>query len=970
MMGSKAQKYHFNLSKFFVTQSNFFDGELQKKPHVRKCMEQPWQQTKAELWDEVTDTLCNLDFIQAKAAAKLTYALVKDYHLALDGLPEYQIEKEKDRNRQERMDKYTRDLIACAKGDIEIGELEIPESIIPWTQEKIHAEIKRIKNNPQRVNKLKDFINFLGHEADNLQKYASEFSYFSVQQAWNWTDDGSVGIAANKESYKGAGCLLLKLNQTRPSWDPMPLVRKKVSYQENHLRKCNITPDAKYAVVKDDTNFATVDLISGEIISIVKTDLKSNATLSACVSLDCKYAALGFNEEIIYWSLQDKKEIKRISIPDDRKDFIDNDDLKKNERRSISHNFTNSLGISADRQILISGHKDNSVRIWNIGNGEQTRVLSNSLGDAIVNVRCDGRWAISASNNSLDSKIIIWDLAKDVIIANLKCYQAISALSFTPDLKYIIYGTYKGLLSIFESVSKTVTEIDIGETGIIRPLEITADGRFAIFCNNKRSNELCIWDLLNKKLNKTLRTRTSITDAKITPDGRIVVLLDGENNVIVWDLEKGFENENKKSKHDGVVEKVSINTDGTYALSSSFDETLIIWNFRTGDVLKIFGGHTSTIISFDISNDNRRIVTSGAWDFTIIIRDLNDQSCIKIENAHNHIINIVYITPDNNRVVSCSDDQTVAIWDIESGHIINRIKDFNSWVRKFELTPDGKYAVAADKKILVHNLDSGKIVSIYNYEIESIACFKILPDGKAALIIHRNGKIAIWSILTGKIIAIHHIIHESRIPVINISWSGKTALLSFLDFSVRRINIKTGKLDQVFIGHNNYVIDIQTFSNDKYFVSCGLDKKLILWDIEEAKKLAVYPNRSKYKSLNINTKGIITGDQGGDVIMLDLRNKYGLINEGIVTLKSIWNFESQQYQSLSADCPFCGHGFAPPALVLATIEKITKKARLRPEQSPCVELPDEAREEPGLLSDCPKCGETLKFNPFIAGGDL
>jgi len=54
---------------------------------------------------------------------------------------------------------------------------------------------------------------------------------------------------------------------------------------------------------------------------------------------------------------------------------------------------------------------------------------------------------------------------------------------------------------------------------------------------------------------------------------------------------------------------------------------------------------------------------------------------------------------------------------------------------------------------------------------------------------------------------------------------------------------------------------------------------------------------------------------------------------------------------------------------LATIEEISKKAGLRPEQSPCLELPDEAWEEPGLLGNCPNCGEALKFNPFIAWGD-
>lgn len=82
-----------------------------------------------------------------------------------------------------------------------------------------------------------------------------------------------------------------------------------------------------------------------------------------------------------------------------------------------------------------------------------------------------------------------------------------------------------------------------------------------------------------------------------------------------------------------------------------------------------------------------------------------------------------------------------------------------------------------------------------------------------------------------------------------------------------------------------------------------------------------------------------------------------------------WDFELQKYQSYSADCLICGYRFTPPTSVMDTIAKITKKAGLKPEQLSCLELPDHYWEDPGLLSTCPKCGEALKFNPFIAGGD-
>lgn len=125
--------YHTNLSHYFKAQILFFDGDNQKQTNIRRCMELPFQQTKAGLWDEVTDTICNLDFIQAKAVAKMTYDLVKDFNDVLEVIPDNAENIRQEKTRKARMDKYTRDLIACSKGEITADELEVPESIIPWS---------------------------------------------------------------------------------------------------------------------------------------------------------------------------------------------------------------------------------------------------------------------------------------------------------------------------------------------------------------------------------------------------------------------------------------------------------------------------------------------------------------------------------------------------------------------------------------------------------------------------------------------------------------------------------------------------------------------------------------------------------------------------------------------------------------------------------------------------------------------
>jgi hypothetical protein len=69
--------------------------------------------------------------------------------------------------------------------------------------------------------------------------------------------------------------------------------------------------------------------------------------------------------------------------------------------------------------------------------------------------------------------------------------------------------------------------------------------------------------------------------------------------------------------------------------------------------------------------------------------------------------------------------------------------------------------------------------------------------------------------------------------------------------------------------------------------------------------------------------------------------------------------------SITATCDACGYGFPAPPPVLETVNAIARDAGLGARGSPCLKLAAEAWNEPGLISECPKCHEPLKFNPFV-----
>jgi hypothetical protein len=108
-MHGKEKQYHQILAEYFSAQPLFLDDK-KEKPNKRKCIEQSFQQTKGEMWEDLSGTLCDLSFIEAKSANGMTYDLINDYSSALRVLPEAKEEAKKG-DEQQRRDMLTSSLL-------------------------------------------------------------------------------------------------------------------------------------------------------------------------------------------------------------------------------------------------------------------------------------------------------------------------------------------------------------------------------------------------------------------------------------------------------------------------------------------------------------------------------------------------------------------------------------------------------------------------------------------------------------------------------------------------------------------------------------------------------------------------------------------------------------------------------------------------------------------------------------------
>ena len=70
-------------------------------------------------------------------------------------------------------------------------------------------------------------------------------------------------------------------------------------------------------------------------------------------------------------------------------------------------------------------------------------------------------------------------------------------------------------------------------------------------------------------------------------------------------------------------------------------------------------------------------------------------ACIKILEGHSGIINTVVFSPDGSRVVSSSDDETVRIWDVQTGECQYILEGHSGRIRSVVFSPDGSRVVVS-----------------------------------------------------------------------------------------------------------------------------------------------------------------------------------------------------------------------------------------------------------------------------------
>jgi hypothetical protein len=188
--------------------------------------------------------------------------------------------------------------------------------------------------------------------------------------------------------------------------------------------------------------------------------------------------------------------------------------------------------------------------------------------------------------------------------------------------------------------------------------------------------------------------------------------------------------------------------------------------------LRRLEGHGDSVWTVSVTSDGGRAV-SGSSDNTLRVWDLESGRCLRTLEGHGRSISCVSVTPDGRCAVSASDDNTLRVWDLESGRCLRTLESGQCLrtlvgqggsVNTASVTPDGRRVVSAsyDKSLRMWDLESGQCLGVFAASAQ-VASMGLAEGGVKLVIGTKTGEV-VFCELVGSVERFPAICTGHRLP--------------------------------------------------------------------------------------------------------------------------------------------------------------------------------------------------------------
>lgn len=518
--------------------------------------------------------------------------------------------------------------------------------------------------------------------------------------------------------------LLLSAANARPAAEDPILVIDPQGHSAM-IRDVMFTPDGRRLIsVSDDKTIRLWDVESGELLKTLRGQVgkgHEGKLFAGALSPDGTTLAVG--------GYLKNDEIRLINI-------------ETGEQTGLFKGHTNvihALAFSPDSQWLASGSGDDTVRIWEVGKSGTVKEKSGAAAvleghtDSVYGVAFspDGRKVVSASDDNL---VILWNWPDQKIIKKLdKHTDDVNAVAWSPDGRHIVSGGFDDKILLWDGRGNFIKEIDEVSENIFT-ISFSSNSKKIIFSGFLGKITYVYIVPSGQKISTFTRHDNTVLASAFYGSHLIATAGGNDNDIYLWNADSAEVKTHIVGKGKcvwaaafGPGLQVAFGKSYSYVddssrgpLEKSFDFSKMSLERETpqpgpftrtrptylGNTLKYLNDYELQISpGTTIKNDRRtdgwiRCYTFTAGGSVVVGSDFSlklfgsDGTFIREFVGHTGAVWAVSPSRDGRILASASLDQTVRLWNINSGELLAClfVTVDNEWIC---WTPQGHYAASA-----------------------------------------------------------------------------------------------------------------------------------------------------------------------------------------------------------------------------------------------------------------------------------
>ncbi|MBD2565686.1 MULTISPECIES: WD40 repeat domain-containing protein [Nostoc] len=520
-----------------------------------------------------------------------------------------------------------------------------------------------------------------------------------------------------------------------------------------------------------------------------------------------------------------------------------------------------SVCFSADGQQLASCSDDKTVRLWNL-QGQCLRVLKGHTHSVYAVHFAPNQQTLASSSN--DTTIRIWDVSNGHCLSVLEGHTSgVRCVRYSPDGQLLVSGCRDGSIRLWsgylskDKSPKLNFQLLQGHTDFVWNIAFSPDG--CLLVSGGRDGTLRLWNVQDGQSINVLEGHThDVYGLAISADSQFLVSTGEDQTVRLWHLQNG-RNLKTLRGYTGGIHSLSLSSDGQMLASSGQNEMIQVWRLQPDGNLsslrpdKTFAIPSRRISSFSnvsFSPDNQ-MLASNRHDESIALWNLQTGH-LERWSAHSASIWTVLFSPGGQILASSSYDCTVRLWDVQTHHCFHVLSGHQSSIRAIAFDKSGQRLASGsfDFTIRVWDVQTGECLKVLQEHTGAVFALAFAPDGQRLISGSHDQTIRLWDLQTGKCLQVLQG-HTGAVWTVAISPQGNTLASGGVDQTIRLWDLQTGQCLHILDEHSGWVRSVIFSCDGQILFSCSDDRTIKLWDVQTGCCINTLMVNRLYEGMNI-----------------------------------------------------------------------------------------------------------------------